>query len=552
MDKNSSGIVDKNSDVTVKPKPSKIAIAENLAKTIPENPRDNSHIDKALRIYKELCMNMNLHADDRFEALVSLCKHIPAEGVDMINRWRDVLPFVKDDPVRLKEMIGLLVRLTKCPSIISHERLYTCVTLYNRAHMDVCYDCFADVAIDTSVLVNYRIEAARYLFGSENDDYKQQAQECLLEVIESMSYPCEFRYAVIAGFISRTGISTMLNATKIRVPYDEEFVYGMQTVFFYNENNKPRYRILSGQHILDMNCVTEDEKQDVGDIIIGLARNKDYDENLRADAADVILRLGTPDQRGIARELIADMGQTIMDAKGSIADRSRSVYSDSQNVHNEKIHECVNKFIDMIMKETHIAVRPYHEIHSEVSELIRETKLSPEKRFAAYKALNRINIDTATFTKRKVSMAEIFTHIWLRIQRYESESQRKTLYSRLLEEMMEMSDSCSSGHAARLVNVLSVFEASLAIDFSEQIRANINGRMNARIRDIKDVDKRSAVAMGMLADADADDKKIYITFVKESLEDLKKELRKEFVGGGYIPVKEFDICFELGAKQWKA
>ena len=56
---------------------------------------------------------------------------------------------------------------------------------------------------------------------------------------------------------------------------------------------------------------------------------------------------------------------------------------------------------------------------------------------------------------------------------------------RLLEELIDMSGTCSTGFAGRLVNVICGFGAfNLRISWRDQIVANFNGRLNARARDI--------------------------------------------------------------------
>jgi hypothetical protein len=56
---------------------------------------------------------------------------------------------------------------------------------------------------------------------------------------------------------------------------------------------------------------------------------------------------------------------------------------------------------------------------------------------------------------------------------------------RLLEELEEMSGTCSSGYATRLVNIISGFgEFNIRISWEDQIIANFSGRLNALVRSI--------------------------------------------------------------------
>jgi len=491
-----------------------------------------------------MCLSETLAPESRLKALQSYAKTVPDEAQDMLTRLQDSLKFLKGKS--LEDTIRILVGVTRKSEFNSHQRVVAAVTLYNNFFFNVCYSCFSDLAADREILVDYRVEASRYLFGSQDEDNVQLAQESLLEIVDTDIYPSEYRYKVIAGFISRTGIATKLNFNKIKVPYDEEFVYGLQTNFFFNEANGVRERILSGQHILQMACSNEKEKAEVGEYLMKIAGDDSLEENIRGDAADVLLREGSSEQKKGAREIVIDLGFSPT-GQTSLADKARTIYSDSQNVHNESISQCVERFIEKIINETDVKIRPFHEVHSEVCELVRRAKLPPKKRHSAYKALNRVSIDTATFTKYKVTIAEIFIHVWIRIQSYADE-EKVNLEQRMVEELVDMADTCSSGHSGRFINVLSVYDDTIKISWEDQIKSNIVGRLMARVRNIKDEDIQAKVSMGMMEGADEEDRKVYKKFIEETLVVLRKELHSEFVGEGYIDKKTFDQAFKAGSK----
>lgn len=507
----------------------------------------NENFGKGLALFNKLCTSNNLTPDDKLDVMIQYMKSVPDQAQDMLCKWRDMIPFLKGN--ELDNMVSLLCKVTRCSGISSHERTITAVTLYNHCFLLVCYKCFADIACDRSVLVDNRVDACRYLYGSQEDEYKQISQESLIEVIDSTEYPSDYRYQIIAGFISGTGINTKLNFTKIRVPYDEYFVYGLQTIFFYNETNGVRERILSGQNLMQMECTSSEEKEEVGNSLIKIARYEGHDENTRADAADVIFRLGTPEQKKIAREIITNLGFSTIEGKGmgSLMDRTKTIYSDSQNIH--QFQDQIDAFAEKIVNETNIIPRSFPEVHNEVSECVRKVVSNNEDRFKAFKALNRISIDTARFTSRKVTLAEIFVHVWIRILRYEPEKQEE-LKKRMVEELIDMNETCSSGHSGRFINVLSDVDVTLKISWGEQIRSNMAGRMMARIRDCPDIELRSRLALAESELADEEDKEEYIRFIEENLPSLREELEKEFVGGRYVNQKTFNKAFDQGVKLW--
>jgi len=70
------------------------------------------------------------------------------------------------------------------------------------------------------------------------------------------------------------------------------------------------------------------------------------------------------------------------------------------------------------------------------------------------------------------------------------------------------------------------------------------------MRDCTDETIQMGIAMGMMEDADKEDRDVYLTFIKESLLEIETELFEEFVEEGYIKDVEFDEHFESVKKEW--
>lgn len=506
------------------------------AKTYQEN------LGKAMKIFNQICLNPAVPVNDKYNALIKYFELIPDQGVDMLSRYRDCIPFLKGK--QLDDLIDILIRIIQTEGIDSHERVITAVTLYNRGFIDVCYPAFMHLAGDATVSNNYRVEACRYLFATEDEDYRQIAQENLIDIVNDQSVDCGKRYEWIAGFISTTGISTVLNSAKLYVHYDESFVYGLQCSFFFNEENRVEERILSGQHLLQMKCC--EEKDEVTEMLLNIAQDEKIEYNTRADAADVVLRLRRGDDRKKAREIIVSLGFRPVegDQLGGLVDRNRNIYTDEQNVHS--VTDCVDREIERIVIEnTDADLPPYHQVVKEVTDLVRSRIQDTKKKYAAFKSLNRINVDTATFTKYGVTIAEILVHVWVQIKQKPKE-EKELMENLLFEELIDMAGTCSSGHSGRLINVL----GGITITWEEQIIANIGARITAAIRDCSDEDLRSIVATGMLKDADKEDRDTYIDFAEKELAKIEKEMYKEFVDTAYVKKKDFEKAFEEGKSKW--
>ncbi len=500
-------------------------------------------IGESLDLFRTLCMDSTGEGDAKYEAVHSLLEVAPDAGTDIVVRWCDAAPFMGPGYDAHQD---LLDKMVGCSVLNSHEKLLIVVNQYNQGVLDRCYTNFALLIEDSSVLLNHRIEACRYLFASTDSRYKEVAQKYLLSVINTThDYSSLWRYKIIANYISKTGVGSVTNFAKLPVEYDEDFVHRLQTAFFTNAANGTRERILSGQNLLEMKTVPPSEQEEVQIVLLGVADDPANPDNLRADAADVLIRTTKGDTKARAQAIIAALGYS------AVRTRDRTVYSDRQNVHTTAISAAAREFIQSIVLDADYVSESFLVVHTEVSSLVRNSDLIKEDRDKCYRALDRISIDTSTFTEYNVGIADVFCYVWFRVKTHPTF--RTELENRILEELADMADTCSSGHTWRFVNVLSGYEGGiLKISWDDQIKANIVGRMSARIRDIEDDTLKDLVALGSMENADPEEAGVFRRFADAALGEVYHELRKEFVvEGKHIPLDRFDAYFTDGATRYK-
>lgn len=504
--------------------------------------------DKAIKIFNKLCSS-DTSPENKSKYICEYMKAFPEEGLGALNNIRDSIRFLSED--EREKVLETLARISSDPEVDSVQRLLSTLTLYNLGNIHKCHPCFASIARDNLVVSDHRVEACRFLFATEDEEWMDVASETLRDITSSKfsKLSTEQRYRIICCFNSTTGIRSVFNQRKLMVPYDEEFMYGLQKPFFFDSENDTRYRILSGQHLLQMAILPEDERKNVIQELIAIATDVEEEYNIRADAADVIIRLGGKH---------AQEGRRIM---SELSGKHKDVYDDAQNVHNASISECVDKFIVQLIENTALGNVTYEAVKDRVSVLISNSSkgaqgkqsgpgyLDSRERLSAFESLNRIDLDTATFTSYNVTIRDILVLVWVKIQECNEENLRGEMEKRLLEELVDMAGTCSSGHSSRIVNVLSYYDDTFTISWQDQIIANVKGRLEARIRDC-DEDLSEAVMLGMMDGASEDDREIYIEFVTENLLEIEDEMKTEFVGDGYLEEKEFDRLFEIARKAW--
>jgi predicted house-cleaning noncanonical NTP pyrophosphatase (MazG superfamily) len=157
------------------------------------------------------------------------------------------------------------------------------------------------------------------------------------------------------------------------------------------------------------------------------------------------------------------------------------VYDNAQNVHNTKIEESSLNVIRFLLNVDSGKT----DLEGVLKEIEGEVEgCSQEKKDRIKVSLNRLVIDRSYY--HNTSLSTILIKVWSYIEAKKEEDQKKELKKRLLEELDEMSGTCSSGFLLRLLNTLSGFEdqATLSISFEDQIVSNFVGRLNGYAKKI--------------------------------------------------------------------
>lgn len=514
--------------------------------------------NKSIELFERMCLSSQVPPEEKFNNLAAYYRLMPERASELIRRYIDMIPHLKKTS-NFQPLISLLMLVCKSQVFNSQQRTVIAASLYNNSLFNVCYNAFTDIAFDDDAEYLWRVEACKYLFASDEYLHISTSQEVLVAILENQTIESDKRYDIIVSFITTRGVRTLTNAHSLPVVYNEPFVAGLQTIFFYNHENGVRQRILSGQHLLQMSedVVCSTEKTKIAEHILDIAKDIDLDENTRADAADIILRVGSEEMKHIANEIIREIGTSSpggnMRNKGTIMDATGTVYANTQNAHS--FSEQTLKIMETLVVNT-IANIEYTEIYDALIVLIKkyatdETgKIDNTIKFKAMKALNRVNQDTATFTKYNITLSNLIVLVWCRIESYDKETMSE-LKKRLVEELIDMGDTCSTGHADRFINVLSGYEFTLKVSWEEQISANIVGRLNALMRDCEDPDLKECLEVARTDLATEEEIARYDLFVKENLESIKYELYDEFVGGNHVSEEEFESHFQSGIAKLK-
>lgn len=269
------------------------------------------------------------------------------------------------------------------------------------------------------------------------------------------------------------------------------------------------YIILASQLILSLKKVHT--KFQINKAIKALSKIalSDSKHEIRADAADNLLRYDS--RHPIGKQVLDELRGNPM-----------NLYEDKENVHTEEIQSSsleVIKYLSVFCSED---VKGTPELDS--FETCRQFYLALASDTDDFEriqfALRRIEVDSSLTSG--CTLKHLFKMVHFYIERNEH---RTELERRMLEELSEMSGTCSSGYSTRLLNVLSGFgECSLSIGWQEQIKANLMGRLNAILKDEPDRD----LILEQMTNIHLADRKNFLEFFARNISKIKENMYDEF------------------------
>jgi len=295
-----------------------------------------------------------------------------------------------------------------------------------------------------------------------------------------------------------------------------------------------QYKIMASQYLLRNHINTNQTEE----ALISISSDTSLEHHLRADSADVLIRLGSEEARKTARNIISILGKNVQGIS--------TVYNNLENVHNEQIEKHVSDFLlelGSVKIDQKDPKNSYDKIVSSIVGSVQGTKYEIDLD-KINGSLLRIKLDQIIYPGSQL-LTTIFIKLYNIIQGKEP-TIKSLLIDRLLEELIDMDKTCSSGHCSRLVNTFSGIDGfSLKIGFEEQIHGNILGRLRKRINDIEDEKYRDQVLDEMTQPEEVS-RPNFGKFYKDNIDSLHKELYEEFVTGQYLDQDSFETYFRSG------
>ena len=516
---------------------------EETVKSLEEDSIMNEFTDEHLL---KLFFDGNNTIIERIIYLQYLLKNNPQLGGEAINKITSMFSFSPTCIFR-----NLLKEISLTHSIDVNIRLECGRVIYDD-DKELGYECFNSICNDIGELpIPLQIDVVKILL--ETEKYYYTVFKRMQYILTNKNIECEYRYKTLQSIqnsqsesLKKTVDFKNSQSESLKETGDfknsqptplESFIIECYLTFFRDNNTYTVYKILSAQYILQKMSLNIKE---VEDTIKSFCLDNTLDYNLRADSADLLLRLGSEESKLVGRDIITLLGRN--------PDGISTVYNNRQNVHDDNIEKSIKKFIlylSSIRTETRNGeFITFEDCVGEIDEIINKVEELQIKKDTINGSLLRISIDQTIYEGGQ-TLKSIFTKVWRLIL---SHSFSEILKGRMIEELIDMGNTCSSGHLSRIVNVLCGFEIegqtfNIDIGWKKQIQSNLIARLTKCIKDIQDEDTRDTILDEMGTSGDIITKKNLSKFFRDNLLPIRDELYKEFVDGKYITSDEFEEHF---------
>jgi len=463
------------------------------------------------------------------EALIVLDRYI------MINMPTGLNPkeegYNKGDLVLLEELYKLVEYIIDDPYFTTTEKFTRILSFFIGNVKTYVYSLFYKLLNSPLTRIIEKVEACKFLYYSGDDKYIPDIKKYTLELILDNSIDDRIRFESIACYISNLPLKSKYLDFEVEPisGVDEQLVVDLFNVFI-RQNIHPDKLILAYTFLLEQTC-DESIKSDVELSLLNIAKSESFPNiehdktiRIRADAADVLWRLGTQynEEAGRLITIIGNMENEI--------ELEKTIYRNSENIHllNDKMIEYIEKlFMEVKQKFTKI-----DDVLTDIEIYCNKANLSLNNIGKIRRSLDRILLDCSKFSKYKLTMTTILLTIYNKIYTMKN---RTHIISRLLEELIDMSDTCASGHAQRIINTMCGFDEDLVgiMSIDLQLDSNIKTRISNSIKELENGDDIIEASMG-------ENRQIYIDAIYKIYESIKDELYKEFVVAGYMSNEKFN------------
>jgi hypothetical protein len=193
------------------------------------------------------------------------------------------------------------------------------------------------------------------------DLYKDNCDIYFRQVINDIKIDCYYRYKSILYLENKKDI---INFTSF-------YIKNACLDFLILKDNTTNYRILAGQYLLQhIKEIDDTEKNSIQKIILSFAEDSNLDYNLRADAADLLLQLGSEDYKKLGKNIITMLGRI----EGNV----KTIYDNKQNVHVDIIEKSSLHILQFLSYTPLLKINnkevDFNYVYNEIKNILKDEK----------------------------------------------------------------------------------------------------------------------------------------------------------------------------------
>jgi hypothetical protein len=364
-----------------------------------------------------------------------------------------------------------------------------------------------------------------------SEEYKVQARDYFCDMLNNNSIDDLYRYKTMQQVENEFNPKKFKTEEESRKVKEMFLFYARKAcfVFIRNDKNLYTYRILSCQYLFEKCEMSENEEVD--QFLLNIAEDSTIDENVRADACDVILQYSSDSTKKQARQILFVLG-------GGNLSRN-NIYKNAQNVHIRSVEESVQRVLEKLSMYHAEKVYDFEQTKLDILEL--SNVLTKEDRESVIGAITRIIIDRSVYGSSNMSLATILAKVWTYIQNSDHKDELEKI---LLDELIQSNNKCASGYAGRIVNTLSGFDENMTItiSFEDQIVANLETCLNKKIMDMEDKEMADLVLEEMTIPViDYHRRRNFLNFFRSCISHIREEMYQEYCK--YMEDIDYDMYF---------
>lgn len=492
-------------------------------------------MSRSVVLYKKLAMNSGTDPAVRLQAVKQYLTHTKdPSDIDEFLGYFDQLVYMPDQPVGTRDLVTSMAKLDDLVS--AHWRFHF-ITAFYVTYDNSAYDLAMHFVQSFAVSDNdpYRAELLKLLYVTS--EYTTLAEQFISDLIRTMT---EDKVGGIPRYWYRF-ITDMMNNRPVyfsmldsRIPeYTGQFMIRILEEYCLNPRLDLRLRIQCCQMGMTV-CGGVNEK--LIQWVTQSVQEHYESEGIVGDLYDVMIRTST--NREYWENLLMEYGRRAASSR-------EGYHANSQNVH--MFSDQAISFLGILQSRDQRSVADlesdYPEFESYVCGLMLKYSYSDDEQETVMDTLDRLTYDTARIGRKEISSRALVVLLRPYIK---TEAQEKVL----LEELVDMNGTCTTGHYVRLIGlVASESDTPFSITYEQQIKANIEGRVQAKIKSLP-VDTMNMLIEDMIEPVE-DRRPDYFIVMGTILDDVYTEMKKEFVNSGLLSSDQFDQWFMTHRNPWE-